>query len=114
MRLLPLLAAAGILLAAPAPASAQQACYFETSRQALGAGRGFGCSVSRRRNANGHIVWDVRWSDGQRSSYVFWDSGQADIISAGTLYHGSWFSRDGLTVIVHDSGAVTGLPIAIY
>jgi hypothetical protein len=111
VKLLPLLAAAGILLAAPPSASAQQACYFETSRQALGAGRVFGCSVSRRRNSNGDAVFDVRWSDGQRSSYVFWDDGTVEIHSNGTIHWGDWAVRNGIAVIVHRSGAVTGFPL---
>ena len=106
--LLPLLTAAALLL--PAPASAQLACYFEASHEPLGGGRAFGCTVTSRRNANGHRVVDVRWSDGQRSSYVFWTDGTVDIISHGRTHHGIWRSQNGVTVIVTPSGAITGLP----
>ena len=49
--------------------------------------------ISRdRRNANGDVVYDANWSDGYKSSYVFWRNGKVEI-----------FSKDG-------NGRLTNMP----
>ena len=38
-----------------------------------------GVNISRRENANGHIVYDASWADGVDSKYVFWKNGSVEI-----------------------------------
>lgn len=40
----------------------------------------FTCSVESRTNNNGHTIYDVSWSDGNKSTYVFWKDGNVEII----------------------------------
>lgn len=51
-----------------------------------------GVDLSDRRNANGDVVYDANWSDGYKSSYVFWRNGKVEI-----------FSKDG-------NGKMTNMP----
>lgn len=41
----------------------------------------FNISIYRRVNSNNHQVYDVTWSDGYKSSYVFWQNGTVEIFS---------------------------------
>ena len=41
----------------------------------------FNISIYHRINENNHHVYDVVWSDGYESSYVFWQNGSAEIFS---------------------------------
>tara|TARA_B100002051_G_scaffold255653_1_gene271489 strand:- start:429 stop:968 length:540 start_codon:yes stop_codon:yes gene_type:complete len=52
----------------------------------------FGVNLSDRTNANGDVVYDANWSDGYKSSYVFWRNGKVEI-----------FSKDG-------NGKMTNMP----
>ena len=38
-------------------------------------------SIFQRQNVNNHYVYDVKWSDGYTSSYIFWRSGDVEIFS---------------------------------
>lgn len=40
-----------------------------------------GVRLSNSINSNGHTVYDATWSDGNWSSYVFWNDGNAEIFS---------------------------------
>jgi len=45
-----------------------------------------GCSLRSRVNSNGNTVYDISWSDGDQSTYVFWRSGNVEIISKSSAY----------------------------
>lgn len=60
---------------------ATASCFFQSYKKPNG--EEIGCSVSSRTNTNGHTVYDVAWSDGYRSSYVFWKGGTVEILSKG-------------------------------
>lgn len=112
--------AAGILaLGSILPAHAQyrsDTCYFETSRQAFGNGREISCRYAPFTTSSGIRGTHVIWADGEQSSYSFFGNGRVHIRSRGASYFGSWVtdSDKGLTIIFHDSNAVTGLPFYIY
>ncbi len=108
---------AAVALAGAAPTQAREIktrCYFETSQQALGQGRSFGCWVYRQSNELG-IVYRVTWEDSVRSSYVFWNDGRVEIFSSNKQHWGRWsrttIDNRGHAVIAHDSGAVTIFPV---
>lgn len=111
-------AIASVSLIAPASVEAQvqTTCYHETSVQAIGHGRVYGCRVSSRYNSNGHKVWDIVWEDGVKSSYVLWDDRTSETFSVGRVYPGLWGMKTNkfgvrLIYIVNNQGSVTGFPI---
>ena len=53
--------------------------YFKSGR--TGEEEIIGVSITDRKNVNGHIVYDAQWSDGYKSTYVFWANGDAEIFS---------------------------------
>lgn len=75
-----------------------------------------GVSLFKRTNTNGHVVYDAQWSDGYKSSYVFWNYGRAEIFSkngAGNIERtNARYSRNsnGDCVITGDTGSVTTFP----
>lgn len=109
-------AVAGISFAAPMPVEAQARCYHESSTQAVGYGKIYGCRVSSRYNSNGHKVWDVVWHDGVKSSYVLWDDGTSETFSAGTVHPSRWkVTRnkfgERIVIIFNQAGSVSAFSI---
>lgn len=41
------------------------------------------CRAQRRVNAQGHVVYDFAWDEGERSTLVFWADGKAESIGIG-------------------------------
>ncbi|MCP9928825.1 S1C family serine protease [Cyanobium sp. CH-040] len=95
------------------PEAASSRCVFQSYKTPQA--EEIGCSVSTRRNSNGHTVYDVAWADGYRSSYVFWRDGDVEILSKGGAgqpdTHLGTFEpfRDGVA-ITSNEGSVTVLP----
>ena len=73
-------------------------------------------SHARQKNVNGHIVYDAQWSDGYKSTYVFWANGDAEIFSkdgSGDIERTpARYSREnnGKIKITANTGSVTILP----
>jgi hypothetical protein len=88
-------------------------CFFQSYRKPQG--ESISCSISSRRNSNGHSVYDVAWGDGYRSSYVFWSDGAVEILSKGgdgqLDRHIGRFQqhRDGVAISSNE-GSITFLP----
>lgn len=92
--------------------SVWEPCTFRSYRDA--SAKELPCEASALTNSNGHTVYNVRWADGYRSTYVFWNNGAVEIFSKDgqgkadrNLGH---FSRrsDGVEV-VSSQGSVTVL-----
>lgn len=43
-------------------------------------GEGKPCSLQSRVNSNGNTVYDVKWPNGERSVYVFWSTGNVELL----------------------------------
>ena len=75
-----------------------------------------GVSVADRKNANGHIAYDAQWSDGYKSTYVFWSNGDVEIFSkdgSGDIERTpARYSREnnGEIKITANTGSVTIFP----
>lgn len=75
----------------------------------------FDCSISRRVNSNGHTVYDVAWSDGNSSSYIFWVDGRVEILykrpSMDSNVHLGFYEMlaDGVE-IKSNEGSITLIP----
>lgn len=69
--------------------SGPENCWFQMKR---GANRlkGFRCSVSSRKNVNGHTVFDVVEPGGLTRSVVLWENKSAEVFLGGKRYVGSW------------------------
>lgn len=59
--------------------SGWEPCTFRSYRDS--STKTLSCQASVSTNTNGHTVYNVRWSDGYTSSYVFWSSGNVEIFS---------------------------------
>ncbi len=51
---------------------------------------GFSCRVTSRRNANGHLVYDVVEPGGLSRTIVLWNDKSAEVIIKGSQYDGTW------------------------
>ena len=75
-----------------------------------------GVKLSIGTNSNGQIAYEALWSDGYKSSYVFWRSGRAEIFSknkAGFMERtNARFKQasNGDCIITADTNAVTTFP----
>ena len=75
-----------------------------------------GVSVADRKNVNGHIAYDAQWSDGYKSTYVFWSNGDVEIFSkdgSGDIERTpARYSREnnGEIKITANTGSVTIFP----
>lgn len=59
--------------------SVWESCTFRSYRDT--SAKELPCEASALTNSNGHTVYDVRWADGYRSTYVFWKNGVVEILS---------------------------------
>ena len=91
----------------------QKTCIFESASK--GTTEEFRCKVSERLNNQGHTVYDIEWSDGMRSTYVFWESGVVEIISkAGNgkidVTPGTYQVDDDYAIVKSKTGSLTRVP----
>lgn len=89
---------------------ATASCFFQSYKKPNG--EEIGCSVSSRTNTNGHTVYDVAWSDGYRSSYVFWKGGTVEILSKGgtgalDTNRGNFLRRSEGVEVTSNEGSIT-------
>ena len=88
--------------------------YFKSGR--TGKEEIIGVSITDRKNVNGHIAYDAQWSDGYKSTYVFWANGDAEIFSkdgSGDIERTpARYSREnnGKIKITANTGSVTIFP----
>jgi hypothetical protein len=57
-------------------------------------GQDYRCHISKRdwsshTNVRASII-DIAWEDGEKSAYILWPDGTAEILSRGKRYRGSW------------------------
>ena len=70
------------------------------------------CSVSSRRNSNGHLVYDVVESQGNfKRTVVLWDESKAEVILRNKVYQGSWRTDKDGDVRVSVSGGIFAFAI---
>ena len=79
------------------------ALYYSRAKESTTA---YQVDISSRTNSNKHVVYDISWSDGVETVFIFWANGDAEII---TKYDGKESSIDTATYIVnsHDQTIVT-------
>lgn len=75
----------------------------------------FDCSLSRRINLNGHTIYDVAWSDGNSSSYIFWGDGRVEILyksptKDSNVHIGSYERLADGVQIKSNEGSITLIP----
>ena len=72
--------------------------------------------INSRRNTNGDIVYDISWSDGVKTVYVFWKNGEAEIITKqknddSIVDRGSYkFNSKGQLVVSSSTGSYSVFP----
>ena len=71
-----------------------------------------GVKVSRRRGNGGKVVYDAKWADGLQSSYVFYKSGAAEVVSkdgAGKtdITAGTWKRKGSGVIFTSKTGSTT-------
>jgi len=91
-----LIAVAGLSVGDAAMAKAQNCWIYEGQRSVPS----FRCDVSRRTNANGHTVFDIRHNErsGAHFSVILWDDNTAEVFINGDRGEITWFTdKDGDT-----------------
>ena len=89
------------------------ALFFSSRDQSL---QKYKIEINSRKNANGDIVYDVSWSDGVETVFVFWKNGDAEIITkqqnkAPIVDKGSYrFDSQGQLVVTSSSGSHSVFP----
>lgn len=74
--------------------------------------QGFYCSVTSRRNSNGHTVYDVVEPGGLSRTVVLWEDETTEVIINGKTYRGNW-NRDNdgdIRVTLNDGEFAFALP----
>ena len=90
------------------PGSGQTAgatCWFqmEADSERL---EGFRCSISSRRNANGHLVFDVVEPSGLQRTVVLWQDKTAEVLINGQRFEGEWLEDNEGDIRVTVNGGV--------
>ena len=94
-----MLGRAGSAAANPAQ---QSNCWFELDN---GEYDGQRCSISSRKNANNHTVWDIKAPGANKVSVVLWDNQKAEYFYEGQRYVGTWDTdKDGFGTRVYSGG----------
>jgi S1-C subfamily serine protease len=84
--------------------STSSTCWFQmdSSSDRL---QGFNCKISSRRNANGHLVFDVVEPGGLSRTIVLWEDKSAEVILKGSRYEGTWLEdKEGDIRVQLDGG----------
>ncbi|MDA9587423.1 trypsin-like peptidase domain-containing protein [bacterium] len=88
----------------------QTSCWFQQKRK--GDLVPSDCSVTSRRNSNGHLVYDVVESQGDlKRTVVLWDGSKAEVILRNNVYQGSWRTDKDGDVRVSVTGGVFAFSI---
>lgn len=88
----------------------QTSCWFQQKRK--GDLVPSECSVTSRRNSNGHLVYDVVESQGDlKRTVVLWDGSKAEVILRNKVYQGSWRTDKDGDVRVSVSGGIFAFAI---
>jgi len=72
--------------------------------------------IVSRRNSNGHVVYNISWSDGVETVFIFWKNGEAEVItkqnnSESILDKGSYkFDSKGRLVVTSSIGSYSVFP----
>ena len=66
-----------------------------------------GCSVSSRRNSNGHTVFDVVEKNGYKRSVVLWPDSSAEVFASGKRYTGDWIDQGDQALVSINGGIFT-------
>lgn len=88
---------------APSAQAADSTCWFNTDHR--GDLVPEWCDVTRRINANGHIVWDIMDVNGATAVIVLWDDGIAEFHYKGNRHYvENYTDRDGDERLVFPNG----------
>lgn len=72
------------------PGSAGNTCWFQMRKHSQRL-EGFRCSVSSRKNVNGHTVFDIVEPGGVTRTVILWDDDKsAEVLLDGSRYIGQW------------------------
>jgi len=80
-------------------------CWFQMQQDAERL-EGYSCTVTSRKNANGHTVFDVVEPGGLTRTVVLWEDKSAEVLLNGNRYDGQWAEdEDGDIRVRLDGGA---------
>jgi len=80
-------------------------CWFQMERDAQRL-EGFRCSVTSRKNVNGHTVFDVVEPQGLTRTVVLWENKRAEVLLNGSRYQGKWEEDEDGDIRVQLQGGV--------
>ena len=87
----------------PAVQAAESTCWFNENRRGNLVPEW--CDVTRRINANGHIVWDIVDVNGETATIVLWTDGTAEFHYKGNrVYADTYTDKYGDEVLEFDNG----------
>lgn len=80
-------------------------CWFQMQQDADRL-EGYRCTVSSRKNANGHTVFDVVEPGGLTRTVVLWEDKSAEVLLNGSRYEGEWTEDEDGDIRVRLEGGV--------